>query len=269
MRAGPTYTGTILTVKYIGRDTMLENIKQRKYAVGEGVTAVWNGEDYSIELYSDGGTLWWDWMNKGQTMFIEIESIRVAKGSKVYLPENMSGADRRGMYRGFGGLPWVSRIDMNGFDTSKVKNMRGMFENCSALEEISLNGCNVSNVETVQDMFRGCNNLRHIDLSGTDLSKVTRTDNMFFECESLTEVDVSPLYSASITRMDYMFYKCQKIKEIDLSGFDMSNVQDISHMFGYCTDLQKITMQTTILSGTKTEGIFEKCSQNLLIQCPE
>ena len=98
----------------------------------------------------------------------------------------------------YGIFDGVRTLDLSGWDTSNVKDMRNMFYGCNSLESIDLSGWDTSNVENMNWMFWNCAGLKSLDLSGWNTSKV---DNM-----------------------SGMFYSCEKLESIDLSGWDTSNV---------------------------------------------
>ena len=77
-------------------------------------------------------------------------------------------------------------IELDGFNTSKVKNMYGMFANCSYVDELDLSYFNTSQVTDMGSMFRGCSNLKTIYV-GPDwyTFAVTSSSNMFKDCPNL------------------------------------------------------------------------------------
>ena len=56
----------------------------------------------------------------------------------------------------------LTSIDMSGFNTSKVTEMRIMFYNCSGLTSLDLSSFNTSNVTSMFNMFGNCSSLRTI-----------------------------------------------------------------------------------------------------------
>ena len=139
------------------------------------------------------------------------------------------------------------------FDTSKVTNMNGMFQNCNSLTSVPLfDTSNVtrmvgmfylcssltsvplfdtSKVMDISDMFCGCNSLTSVPLF--DTSKVTMMYNIFGFCTSLTSV---PLFDTSkVTSMSQMFYNCESLTSVPL--FDTSRVTNMGDMFYMCSSL--------------------------------
>ena len=65
-------------------------------------------------------------------------------------------------------------LDLSTFNTSKITNMEGLFNNCNKLKKIKgLNNFNTSNVINMVKMFQSCTELEYLDLSNFDTSKVT------------------------------------------------------------------------------------------------
>ena len=53
----------------------------------------------------------------------------------------------------------LSFLDLTGFDTSQVTNMKSMFYCCRSLTSLNLSIFNTSKVKDVTLMFCGCNSL--------------------------------------------------------------------------------------------------------------
>ena len=133
-------------------------------------------------------------------------------------------------------------IDLSGFDTSQVTNMRFMFYNCSSLKSIDLSRFDTSKVTDMDAMFHGCSSLESIDLSNFNTSKVTDMGYMFYYCSSLKSIDLSNFDTSKVTDMDAMFYGCSSLESIDLSNFDTSKVTDMGFMFKGCSSLLSIDL---------------------------
>ena len=53
-------------------------------------------------------------------------------------------------------------VEFISIDTSKVTNMKRMFNLCDSIEYLDLSNFNTSNVETMKYMFSGCSKLKEI-----------------------------------------------------------------------------------------------------------
>ena len=88
------------------------------------------------------------------------------------------------------------------FNTSKVKTMCGMFEECKHLESVPK--FDTRNCEEMDFMFEGCKTLKHVPLF--DTSKVTNMKKMFSGCNNLSD-DTQKQWSQI-----YDFFEENKIK---------------------------------------------------------
>ena len=108
---------------------------------------------------------------------------------------------------------YVTEIDLQYFDTRKVKNMSRMFYSCVKLESL--------------------------DLSNFVTNKVTNMFYMFYYCEKLSSLDLSSFNTKEVTNMNFMFSGCNFLQTIYVSdSFDTSSVQDSSDMFSDCLSLK-------------------------------
>ena len=80
-------------------------------------------------------------------------------------------------------------LDLLHFDTTKVKDMEGMFNKCYKLKEIKgINNFNTINVTNMRGMFEECNELIYLDLSNFNTSIVNNMKAMFNRCYKLKEI---------------------------------------------------------------------------------
>lgn len=161
-------------------------------------------------------------------------------------------------------------IDISKADTSKVKNMHGMFNrgqisvNSQAdLTTINVSGIDTSNVTDMSDMFTGCNKVRSLDVSSFDTSKVTTMEDMFAGCKALRRLDVSGFDTSNVSNMSGMFLAF-KGNMLDISSFDTLNVSDMSSMFLNCDSLKTVYVSDkwVVNEGTNTKNMFSNNSHN-------
>jgi len=62
---------------------------------------------------------------------------------------------------------------------------------------------NTSNVKDMYNMFNDCSSLTSLDLSSFDTSNVTKMGRMFCSCRSLTSLDLSSFNTSKVTDMYY------------------------------------------------------------------
>ena len=110
-----------------------------------------------------------------------------------------------------------------------------MFNQCSKLKEIQgMNKFNTSKLRDIGGMFQGCYELEYLDLSNFDTSNVTDMRGVFNKCFKLKEIKGIGQFKANkVSIMRSMFQDCYELENLDLSNFDTSNA---THM-GYGMDV--------------------------------
>ena len=101
-------------------------------------------------------------------------------------------------------------------DTSNVKNMESMFENCYNLKSIPQ--LDTSNVINFSRMFYQCSNLTTIPQ--LDISNVTNMFYMFGYCKKL--ITIPKLDASNVKSMNYIFNRCSSLTSIGMYGFTCS-----------------------------------------------
>ena len=137
----------------------------------------------------------------------------------------------------FNRLTSLESIDMEGWSTDNVTNMRAMFRYCLGLVNLDLSGWNTSNVTNMISLFAYDNNLANLNLGGWSTDSVTGMVSMFYGCSSLTSLDLSEWNTSSVTDMNSMFYGCSKLTSLDLDEWNTSSVTDMNSMFRGCSSL--------------------------------
>ena len=114
----------------------------------------------------------------------------------------------------------LERLDVSGFDTKNVTNMRQMFYMCYKLkdDELVVTNFKTSHVTDMSHMFACYNYLSSkypgkltvLDLSGWDFTNVTSVAHMFDRQEKLDSGLTFPAVTnfASLTTMTYLFSQC-------------------------------------------------------------
>ena len=96
----------------------------------------------------------------------------------------------------------ITTMDLSGWNTNKVTNMKQMFASCYSLTSLDLSGWNTSNVTTMESMFQNCESLTSLDLSGWDLSSI-------------------------IDGMGWMFSGCNRLKTIRMVGCSEETINKV------------------------------------------
>ncbi len=152
-----------------------QTVSEGDIVVGDGVTATFDEETGAVVFYSDGGTLWNDWIDQAGLGRGSIRSIKLSETSeKMYLPKDSSFL--------FNFCENLRDLDLRGFDTSNVTDMSGMFWWCGC-DSADFSGFDTSNVTRMDYMFYECSlcwdsGRRPLDISSFDMSKVESAEGM-------------------------------------------------------------------------------------------
>jgi len=180
--------------------------------------------------------------------------LHIQAKDKVY-----TNIDSSGLFSNFPKLTEITGMEY--VDTSKTKNMRSMFYNCSSLTSLDLSNFDTSKVIDMSNMFSGCSSLTSLDVSNFDTSNVTMMVNMFNSCSSLTSLDASHFNTSNVTSMYQMFYGCGNLTSLDVSKFDTSKVTEMASMFDRCSSLTSLDVSNFDTSKvTNMSSMFYNCS---------
>ena len=148
----------------------------------------------------------------------------------------------------------LKSLDLSNFNTSNVTDMSRMFAGCWGLTSLNLSNFNTSNVQDMSEMFDACCGLTSLDLPNFNTENVTDMSRMFAQC-LLTSLNLSNINTSKVTNMREMFNSCDKLTSLDLSNFNTENVTDMSWMFADCSSLTSLS-----ISNFNTEKVVNMCS---------
>ena len=154
-----------------------------------------------------------------------------------------------------------SELDVSHFDTSNVKNMGSMFNQCHALTSLNVTNWNTSKVTNMDCMFQSCQSLTSLDVSHFDTSNVKNMESMFDDCSSLTLLDVSNWNTSNVTNMYAMFNNCKALTFLDVSHFNTSKVKNMRVMFNFCESLMSLD-----ISNWDTSNVMDDIS-SMFVNC--
>lgn len=81
-------------------------------------------------------------------------------------------------------LSLLTGINLKDFDTSELRNMGNMFQDCSSLQSLDLSNFNTSRVSNTKSMFNGCNALETLYVrSEADKTKLTAGTGLRSTCK--------------------------------------------------------------------------------------
>lgn len=155
----------------------------------------------------------------------------------------------------------LSALDLSGWDTSSVNNMTAMLYQCSSLASLNLSGWNVSNTTKLSSMFAGCSSLTALDLSDWNTSSATDMDGLFSECSSLTSLNIASFNTSKTTNMSGMFGGCSSLTSLDAADWNTSSATNMSDMFAGCTSLKTLDVSKWNTSAVTTiDHMFKNCT---------
>ena len=181
---------------------------------------------------------------------------------------------KTGTYAGrmFAGMADCAEFDVSALNVSAAKNIHGMFEGCSSMENVAgLEKWDVSNVADMSYMFYGCNSLKDISaLAGWNVSGVRNMSDMFGDCRALTDISSLKKWDVSkVIDMSCMFCGCKSLTDISpLFEWAISSVCDRAAMF--CSaGVSRKTIDAFIPMACPREGAFvgyKKCRDGRIVQ---
>ncbi len=164
----------------------------------------------------------------------------------------------------------VTKIDgLNNLDTSRVKDMSGMFAGMISLKELDLSNFDTRNVTNMSNMFNNSGLTKLTLGSNFDTSNVTDMSYMFSYMRDLQTLDLGNLFDTSkVTNMEGMFGNLKTLQNLDLKDkFDTSNVTNMSYMFSGISTIKTLDLGNLFNTSkvTNMEGMFSNLNalQNL------
>ena len=179
------------------------------------------------------------------------KEIIIYSPARIYAPQSCQTL--------FFGYTKLTNINFANFDTSKTKDMGGMFSGTTGkdssgnkvyyylnMETIDVSNFDTSNVDGsgtgIKQMF-AISNVKNIDLRNFNTSKITSTRLMFSNCPNLESLELRNFDTTNVTTFTSMFAGtngAQGFKKLDLNNFDTSNVTDMGSMFYCCSSLSEL-----------------------------
>lgn len=156
-------------------------------------------------------------------------------------------------------------------DTSKCKNMKGLFYGCTFMPNTVLNTdisdvplYDTSLVEDISYAFYACRNLfmKTGKLPDFDLSNVLNAEYMLYGCSSL--ITVPSLNTAKCKNMRYMFNSDRSLTTVE--SIDMTSCETAEYMFYCCSKLSNINLLNT-QNVKDWERAFREASALVDISC--
>ena len=161
----------------------------------------------------------------------------------------------------FYGCSGLTNLDVSGFNTENVTQMKSMFSGCTKLTTLNVSGFKTSNVTDMSYMFNNCSGLTALDVSGFDTANVENMESMFQNCSKLKALAVENFKTGKVTSMGWMFFECHALSSLNASGFDTSKVTNMYCMFQNCKALTG-SIKISGSACTNYQYMFFNCSSN-------
>lgn len=119
--------------------------------------------------------------------------------------ENFDTKNVENMYAMFWNCTELTTLDLSRWNTAKVESMGAMFGGNQRMRFsiLNLSGFNTSNVTNMRIMFNCCSSLIKVYVgNGWNTNNVTNDSNMFYDCKSLVG-EIGTLYNSSKTDRSY------------------------------------------------------------------
>ena len=117
----------------------------------------------------------------------------------------------------------VENLDLSGLDTSKVKNMKYMFNNCY-VNNLDLSKIDTESVTDMGGMFQNTQNLKILDLSSFNTRNVENMLSMFEGDTNLTDINFGENFDTSnVTNFSRMFTSVRNITSLPKFNGDKAN----------------------------------------------
>ena len=264
-----TYNATtgVLEINDVENDIIITNLTRTYFALYDGNVALFNNfNKTNITKFARNTTLT---LQEVQTKLNNGDAVIVSTASddpdypSTY--EVYAWVDNNELYwwseasivtyhpytrNAFRNMTNLLQVDLNGTDSSLVRNFSHWFDKDSKLTDIygkiNTNGLvlesssfnfsgdsteNTSSEVGLAFMFNDCKVLTSIDLSEFNTRNATDMKRMFGGCAKLTRLDLSNFDTSNVRSMYWMFRKTEKLESIDIRSFDTSNVENTTGMF--------------------------------------
>ena len=178
---GTTYNSSYIQLEYARPD---EPGKPGYFTKTKEIYAILESDGTTMTLYYDAereakeGVM--DWTYSNSEFYKDVTKVVFDKSFK-----NCNPTSTANWFSHFEKLTDFEHLDY--LNTKEVKNMRSMFENCSALDSMDVGSFNTKNVTDMHAMFAGCAVLRKIvcDDDWSESGNVTDSEDMFKGCTKL------------------------------------------------------------------------------------
>ena len=160
----------------------------------------------------------------------------------------------------FSGISNIIKVDFSEFDSSKVTNMKNLFQNCISLKLINFsNKFITSNVIDMSGAFSGCTSLKYLDLSKLDTTNTQYMQSMFQDCNSLTLLNIPNFIESKVENINNIFQGCSKLEYLNIYNSNFSSINNINRIFNSLS-------ATTICINSDATNIIQEINRNRFLK---
>ena len=135
-------------------------------------------------------------------------------------------------------------IDVRHFDISRVTDLSSAFAVLKNVTSLDLSGWNTRNVTNMNGTFAYNGNITDLNVSGWQNDSATNMASMFGGLVNLNNFQHAGFTTKNVQNMESMFWNCRALVNLDLREFDTSNVMNMKSMFAYTTNLASLDVSS-------------------------
>ena len=192
---------------------------------------VQSGSNFPVYVWLDGDTLYW-W-SEAEVIYMNADSASFFSGLTHLETIDIAGFDSSLVtdLKEFYANTKITSVDLSPLAAAHPTTLEGMFRNTTALESVDLSPLNTDQTTTIKDMFNGSAAIETVNLAAINTANVTDMSGLFQDCTNLKNVDFSQVNLASVENMSSMFLSDKKLENLNFTGVNTPNLQKMDWMF--------------------------------------
>ena len=151
----------------------------------------------------------------------------------------------------------IRYININGWDTSKVESMGGLFEDTRSLEILEMKGVTYESVTDLSSMFGG-SGLTEIYIPNLNPTNVQSVWGMFYGMPNLIKLSMPNFEnSGSFSNIMMFVMTCPNLEILELPVFNIDNFTDLDDYLSECPSIKTIDMSGSIITNESIRLLVE------------
>ena len=180
-------------------------------------------------------------------------------GLATFSDDHLDTGRVRSLRQTFNNCSFLTDCDLSSFDTSRVNNFYGMFNECPSLETLNAvfdtSGVNDAALDRTADLLMALSSDENENGISGGLA------HLFDGCEKLTAVDTAAWKLSGAQSLRSAFDGCRALTHLDVGTWDVSNVKNFRETFRYCMCLENIDVSRwQVGSAENMYGMFDTCA---------